>query len=266
MDRISIRKRPSGYPVMHQKWGKLLFIHWRVPFPTVRSLVPDSLSIDLHEGAAWIGVVPFTMWDVHPSLTPALPGLSAFHELNVRTYVHRDGVPGVYFLSLDASLPLAVWAARRFYHLPYYTARIQLRESAGEIDYHSRRVHKGALPAGFRARWQPTSPLPPTEPGSLEFFLTERYCLYTEHRGRLYRCRIHHPPWPLNDVRLDELDTDLLASHGIPEPDEPPLLHAVNAIAVDIWPLSPVEAFSRTRSMLRRITPDTGPEPGRRPI
>lgn len=266
MDRMSIKERPRGYPVMRQKWGKLLFMHWPCPIKTVRRLVPESLAIDTFNGSAWVGIVPFTMWGIRPALTPSLPGLSAFHELNVRTYVHRDGVPGIYFFSLDASLPVAVWAARRFYHLPYYSAEISLEESRGEIFYRSRRVHADAPDARFFARWLPGAELPPAHPASLEFFLTERYCLYTEYRQRLYRCRIHHPPWPLRQADLSEFDSNLLPSHGIPQPADPPILHYAEKIAVDIWPLVPVEAFSRTRRALKTLTPEKTPVPGRRPI
>jgi uncharacterized protein len=266
MDRISIRTRPRGFPVMRQKWGKLLFMHWPIPAARLRSRVPESLSIDTFDGEAWIGLVPFTMWDVRAVLTPSLPGLSAFHELNVRTYVHRDGIPGVYFFSLDASKPLAVWAARRFYHLPYFSAEISLLEDSGRITYRSRRNHENAPSAEFFARWRPGSPLPASEPESLTFFLTERYCLYTEHRGRLYRCRIHHQPWALQEAELEEFHSDLLPSHHLPQPQDPPLLHHAERLPVDIWPLKAVEAFAKTRKALKAIVPDTGPEPGRRPV
>ncbi len=265
MDRLRIRQRPRGYPLMRQHWGKLLFMHWPLPYRTLRARVPDSLEIDLYHGNAWVGLIPFTMWGVRPSFTPPIPGLSAFHELNVRTYVHRDGVPGVYFFSLDASLAPAVWAARRFYHLPYFAAEISLRDTAGEIAYRSRRTHKDAPAAEFLARWRPGRPLPETDPGSLAFFLTERYCLYTEHRGRLYRCRIHHPPWPLQSAELTEFHSDLLASHDLPEPENSPVLHYAANIGVDIWPLTPVEGLSRARQALDTITAKTVPSPGGNP-
>ena len=265
MDRTSIRNRPGGFPVMRQEWGKLLFMHWPVPLARLRPLVPESLAIDTCDGLAWIGLVPFTMWGIRPLLAPSLPGINAFHELNVRTYVHRDGIPGVYFFSLDASKPLAVWAARRFYHLPYYSADISLEEKAGWITYHSRRTHSDAPPAEFFARWRPGARLPPADTDSLTFFLTERYCLYTEYRARLYRCRIHHSPWPLQAAELDAFSSNLLPSHHLPEPDDPPLLHHAERLSVEIWPLKPVEAFSKTKQALKRFVPAPSPEPGRPP-
>ncbi len=262
MDRLAIRQRPRGYPIMRQHWGKLLFMHWPFPYKALRALVPDSLEIDLYHGAAWVGLIPFTMWGVRPSIAPGVPGLTAFHELNVRTYVHRDGVPGVYFFSLDASLPLAVWAGRRFYHLPYYTAEISLTEDSEGITYRSRRVHKGAPAAKFSARWRPGNPLSPAEPGTLSFFLTERYCLYTVNRDRLYRCRIHHPPWPLRNVELESFNSDLFSYQGIPEPTDPPVLHYAKELPVDVWPLTPVEALARARKAFKELAPKVRPEPG----
>ncbi len=266
MDRLSIMQRPRGYPVIRQHWDKLLFLHWPIPLRVIRPLVPASLEIDTWNGTAWIGLIPFTMWGVRTSFAPPLPGLSAFHELNVRTYVHRQDVPGVYFLSLDASLALAVRAARRFYHLPYYMAEMSLHETNGEISYHSRRIHKNAPPAEFFAKWRPGKPLPQAKPDSLAFFLTERYCFFTEHRQRLYRCRINHRSWSLHEARLTAFESTVLQSHKIPSPGTQPVLHHAGELSVDIWPLTPVEAFSRTKAALKRITPEVAPEPGRTPI
>src|SRR5215211_3176375 len=138
---------------MMQTWGKLLFLHWRVPAGLLRPLVPAGLEIDLFDGSAWIGMTPFTMWGIRPARLPALPLVSRSHELNVRTYVHRDGVPGVWFLSLDASNPLAVVGARLAFHLPYFQARMRLRQAGPAIGFQSRRLHPGAPPAAVEAAW-----------------------------------------------------------------------------------------------------------------
>ena len=121
-NRLAMRQRPAGTPLMHQQWGDLLFMHWPVPVAVLQPYLPPRLQLDTYDGMAWLAVVPFRMWDVHTRFTPPLPGARDFLELNVRTYVHLDGVPGVWFLSLDASNALAVWAARTFFHLPYLRA------------------------------------------------------------------------------------------------------------------------------------------------
>src|SRR4051794_5637104 len=128
IDRLSIRNRPPGHPVMYQTWGKLLFLHWPISPNRLRPLIPSRLEIDTFRGTAWIGITPFTMWDIRPAFFPAIPGISTSHELNVRTYVHLDGVPGVWFFSLDAGNALAVLGARLFFGLPYYDARMKLDE------------------------------------------------------------------------------------------------------------------------------------------
>ncbi len=236
IDRLSIRSRPPGWPMMYQSWGKLLFMHWEMPEELLRPLLPERLTLDTWEGRAWIGVVPFTMSGVRPILLPALPGLSDSHELNVRTYVHLDGVPGVWFFSLDASNAAAVRAARFLFHLPYFRARMRLLEDAGAIRFTSRRRHFGAPAAEFEASWIPGEALPETEPGSLDFFLTERYCLYAASRRNLYRARIHHPPWPLQRAELLAHSSTMLPSHGLPQPSEPPLLHYAESLQVAVWP------------------------------
>src|SRR5688572_25239533 len=137
VDRLAARHRPEGHPVMHQTWGKLLFMHWRIAENVLRPHVPDWLEIDTYGGSAWIAIVPFTMWDVRalPPYVPPVPGLSEMHELNVRTYVHYNGEPGVWFFSLDTNSRAAVLGARSVYHLPYYEAEIKLTERGDRIHY-----------------------------------------------------------------------------------------------------------------------------------
>ena len=244
MDRLALRQRPSGGPLMHQDWGDLLFMHWPVPADVMQALLPPRLQVDTFEGQAWVGIVPFRMWNVRSRVTPPVPGVREFLELNVRTYVQVDGVPGVWFFSLDATNALAVWAARTFFYLPYFRARLALtRPAPNVLRYAGHRVHNGAPDAHFAATWQLGRPLPPAEPGSLAFFLTERYCLYAvggqgPGRGeRLYRGRIAHQPWPLREAALLEFDSNLLAGHDLPTPTAAPVLHAGGPLHVDLWRL-----------------------------
>ncbi|MDX6695058.1 MAG: uncharacterized protein QOF02_2661 [Blastocatellia bacterium] len=241
-ERLALRERPKGLPIGQMNWGKLLFMHWPLKPEALRPLIPERLTIDTFEGAAWVGVVPFTMWGVRPTFTPPLPGLSRFHELNVRTYVHLDGVPGVWFHSLDAASPLAVRGARAFFHLPYFNARMSLEQESERIIYSSERTHRDAPPARFQATWNIGDALPTSAPGSLEFFLTERYCLYAARGEKIYRLRIFHPPWPLRRAELSSYDSTMLAAHGLSEPDDAPLLHYAEALRVQAWPLFKVKA------------------------
>jgi len=235
--RLAMRERPAGRPIMHQNWGKLLFMHWRIDERLLRPLIPAQLEIDTFDGSAWIGVVPFTMWGIRAAFLPPIPGTSAFHELNVRTYVHHGGVPSVWFLSLDAANRLAVWGARKFYHLPYFNAEMSLDQTGKTIRYSSVRRDRRGPPAELQASWSIGASLPETSAGTLEFFLTERYCLDAEHKGRLYRSRIHHQPWPLQNAELNSLSSTLIESHGLPTPADDPILHYAEKISVDIWPL-----------------------------
>ena len=237
INRLSMRTRPPGQPIMHQTWGKLLFLHWPVPARALRPLIPGRLEIDTCEGTAWISVTPFTMWDIRLAMMPALPYLSTSHEVNVRTYVHLGGVPGVWFLSLDAGNALAVLGARLGFHLPYFQARMALEEEGRRIHFRSDRIHWGTSKAAFEAIWSRGESCPEAEPGTLDFFLIERYCLYAARGDRLYRGRIHHRPWPLCEVDLENLSSSMIASHGLPTPTEEPLLHGQRApLHVSIWP------------------------------
>jgi len=241
VDRLAARHRPRGQPVMHQTWGKLLFMHWRIDENLLRPHVPYSLEIDTYGGSAWIAITPFTMWDVRalPPFVPPVPGLSSMHELNVRTYVHYNGVPGVWFFSLDANSSAAVLGARTMYHLPYHNAEIKLTERGNRIHY--RLDRQDDPPAAFDATWTIGDPLRQSQPGSKEFFLTERYILYTEHDDQLYRARIHHEPWPLQEAELIKWGSTMLEANNLVQPKNEPIVHYAEEIDVDIWFLENVE-------------------------
>jgi uncharacterized protein YqjF (DUF2071 family) len=229
-------------PLMHQTWRNLLFAHWPVPPALLRPYLPARLEVDTFEGQAWLGVVPFTMSGIQPLGLPAVPGLSQLHELNVRTYATLDGVPGVWFLSLDATNPLGVWAARTFFHLPYLHARISLTQAQGRLAAQAVRTHHGAAAATFRASWTPGAALPRAMPGTLAHFLTERYHLFTAGSDLasglagpdLWQGSLQHAPWQLRQADLHSWESTLLESHGLPTPLGAPLLYAADELRVSI--------------------------------
>jgi uncharacterized protein len=226
---------PPGPWVMAQSWHDLLFAHWPVDAAKLRALIPEKLAIDTFEGQAWLAVVPFRMSGVRLRWTPAAPWLSAFPELNVRTYVTRDGKPGVWFFSLDAGNSLAVAIARDWFHLPYFRARMRCSERDGWIEYTSERTHSRAPTAVLKGRYRPVSPSNISRPGSLEHFLTERYCLYSvDGRGRIIRGEIHHPPWPLQRAEA-KFDLNTMASSIELALEPPPLLHFAKRQDVLVW-------------------------------
>ena len=222
---------------MHQHWGSLLFLHWPVPAELLSPLIPEPLVVDTHDGLAWVGITPFTMWGVRPAFTPPLPFLSESHELNVRTYVHLDGVPGVWFFSLDANNAIAAFGAWVAFHLPYFKARMSLERRERNLYFASRRDHASATPAEFEAVWTVGERLGEAQPGSLEFFLIERYCLYCARGGKLYRVRILHSPWLLRAARLLSCRSTMIEAQGLPSPEGGPLLHQQGEpLKVRVWP------------------------------
>lgn len=225
----------SGPWVMRQIWNDLLFAHWPLAPAQLRPLVPPQLPLDLFDGQCWIGVVPFRMSGVRPRLIPPLPVLSRFPELNVRTYVTYGGKPGVYFFSLDAANLPAVWAARKFFHLPYLYAAMKSADRDGTIFYSSKRRH---MEAEFRASYRPIAAVRFADKGSLADWLTARYCLYTTHQNLVYRCEIHHLPWPLQAAQAEFERNTMTEASKIPRADVPPLLHFSKRLEVLVWPLS----------------------------
>ncbi len=251
IDRIGPTRRPAQPVAGYHKWWDLLFIHWRVPADVLRPLLPKRLTIDTFQGSAWVGLVPFRMTGVRPWWSPPLPGVSAFAETNVRTYVHFEGRdPGVWFFSLDAASSLAVKVARRRWMLNYYRARMRVEREGTRVRYHSRRLWPGPAGAGGNVEAEigplirPRSgELPPgsAEPGSLEHFLVERYILYAQGKdGRLYSGRVHHTPYPLREARLIKLEETLVAAAGIAIAHPPEHVLFSDGVSVEIFKLKGV--------------------------
>jgi len=230
---------PRGPWVMAQTWHDLLFAHWPVDEAQLRALIPSELELDTFDGRAWIGIVPFRMSGVRVRFTPALPWIGAFPELNLRTYVKFRGKSGVWFFALEAARKLAVDVARSWFHLPYFHARMSCTSSGEAIEYASKRIHRNAKGAEFIGKYAPIAPVERAPPGSLEHWLTERYCLFAaDRRGAIYRGDIHHAPWPLQRAQA-RIDTCTLArAHDIELPALTPHLLFARRLAVRIWPLT----------------------------
>jgi uncharacterized protein YqjF (DUF2071 family) len=233
---------PPGRWRMTQRWNDLLFAHWPIPIDKMAPLVPAGLEVDTFDGYAWVGVVPF--W-IDQSRTRAVgercitvPGAATFCELNLRTYVRSSatGLHGVYFFALDAASALAVIGARTLFHLPYFLASMhQQIDPDGTVEYSSKRLLTGHS-IRFKARYRGLGRLAgPSRPGTLEHFLTERYCLLTQHKGKVQVAHIHHLPWPLEPAEAEISLNELPAAHGIVLPDRPPVLHFARKLDVYIW-------------------------------
>jgi uncharacterized protein YqjF (DUF2071 family) len=234
---------PAGPWVHAQRWQGLLFAHWPLPPQTLRPLLPPGLTLDTFDGRAWLGVVPFYLSGLRLRGTPAVPGLSSFPEVNVRTYVRAGGKAGVFFLSLDAGNPFAA-AGGRALSLPYYFAAASIARRGGEgtVAYASRRLLPPAPgpgrpePAVFRATYRPSGPVALAERGTLDHWLTERYCLYSvDRRERLRRLEVHHAPWPLQPATAEIAANTLAAAHGIRLPPVAARLHYAHRLDVVGW-------------------------------
>lgn len=237
--REALRTAPAAPFVMHQRWQDLLFLHWHFAPEQIQSSLPAGLHVDTFAGQAWVAIVPFVMRGIRPRLLPPVPGISNFLELNLRTYAHDDrGRPGVWFYSLDCNQSLAVWTARTFFHLPYQRADMTLAsEAGGRRQYRSQR-RGDARVSEFTHRL--VGPPRQAVPGTLDFFLAERYLLFASTPRGLRLGRVHHAPYPLVDAQVETWDTRLFRLAGLPEPDRPPD-HVMGSPGVDVrvWPLTP---------------------------
>jgi hypothetical protein len=237
-------QRAIGY----QRWSDLLFVHWRLPAEVVAACVPRQLSVDTWDADAWVGLVLFQMSGVRPWWACPMPWLSSFPETNLRTYVRfRGGEPGVWFFSLEAGNPIAVWVARRLWSLNYFWAQMQIDRRGRSIRYASRRRGSDSTvgtciaaevetDTGASAAFRAAS-------GTLEHFLIERYLLYSCFgEGSLFEGRVRHTPYPLCNARLTHCDENLVAAAGLPAPTAPPC-HVIYSpgVSVEILPLRIME-------------------------
>jgi uncharacterized protein YqjF (DUF2071 family) len=258
LDRIAPALRPAEAAIGYQTWTDLLFVHWRIPAVEIAPLIPRQLTVDTFDGSAWVGLVAFRMSGVRPRWFPAVPGVSAFLETNVRTYVHHAGRdPGVWFFSLDANGSVAVPLGRWKWNLPYFRSAMQLVWSNSVVTYRSRRWWPGPFGAGYSISAEigdllnpaaTDAPLPrgKVRPGTLEHFLAERYLLYTtDAAGRVYRGQVHHAAYPLREARLTDCGETLLAPCGITAPAPPDHTLFSDGVSVEIFKLRPLPGAPR---------------------
>jgi len=219
---------------MYHEWNWISFLHWRYPAAVVDRLVPAGLQVETFDGSAWVGLTPFRMEGVRVPGAPALPWISRFPEINVRTYV-RDGRghSGIWFLSLDAARLPAVLAARASYGLPYFWSDMAVRRTDDRIEYRCRRLtpHTDA-----RCSVDVVLGVPLAEPerDELAHFLTARFRLFTRIAGKLVAAEAEHPDWPLHHAQVQQLKENLLRNAGLPTPAGDPLVHASPGVPVRV--------------------------------
>ena len=232
LDRIGPTRRPDLRNAGTQGWSELLFVHWSYPVEAVRPLVPSEIELDPWEGRMFVGLVPFRMQRIRPSWLPERLGLD-FLELNARTYVHYRGRPAVWFFSLEASSWLAVKAARAGWSLPYYYADMQSERSGNRFTYRSLRRSGDAA---FEARYEIGEELGPSEPGSLQHFLLERYLLLSKRRGSIWEGQVSHLPYPARSVNVEHIEQSILQAARLPAPVDPPAIaHYSPGVEVEVF-------------------------------
>jgi len=249
IDREGPTQRPAGPARGYQQWRSLLFMHWPVSIDIIRPLVPARLELDLLEGTAYVGVVPFVMQGVRPRRWAKRFAFD-FLETNVRTYVCHNDQPGVYFFSLDAASRLAVWAARRFWGLPYYHATMHIEQTGDEFHYRSRRHGSDVR---HEVRYRLGEMLGPSEPGTIEHFLLERYLLFLERRQTIYVGQVHHAPYPAQRAEVLEINDQLMSAAGLGQfHASPTFSHFAAGVDVEVFDLQRVNHFAATTGSHQR--------------
>jgi len=225
---------PDGEWVMTQKWNHLLYMHYPVSIHTIESYIPDGLELDTFNGEAWISIIPFQIKDMRLRNMPQLPYFHSFSELNVRTYVKRNGVPGIFFFSLDASKRFAVIAARMG-TLPYFYANITMKQQDESIHYTCRR--KNNSNKVFEGEYRPIGEAFYPDVDSLDHWLLERYYLYSYQNECLYFGGIHHKP-----LEVYHAEAAISKQHMSPFiVGGKPLVHYVTSKRVLFWLIKKVK-------------------------
>ncbi len=238
IDRIAPTHRPQGKAAGFQRWRELLFVHWAVPEAVVRPLVPPEMTLDLHDGVLYVGLVPFIMEGVRPWWAPEAVAFN-FLETNLRTYVHVNGEPGVFFFSLEAASWIAVQTARIGWKLPYHHATMERARQGDVVRYQT--VRKGQPKAQLKVEYRLGEMLGASTPGTLEHFLLERYLLFTRRGKEILRGQVYHTPYPAQRAELISLEEGLVQAAGMPAPEgPPPLVHFASGVDVEVFALAPV--------------------------
>tara|TARA_B100001559_G_scaffold309522_1_gene303840 strand:+ start:49 stop:768 length:720 start_codon:yes stop_codon:yes gene_type:complete len=233
IDRILPRQRPAEKIKGRQSWRNLAFLHWEVPVEELELLLPEGLQPDLFQGKAYVGLVPFEMKNIRPAWCPKALGFN-FLETNVRTYVLHRNEPGVFFFSLDASSLTAVKIARWMWHLPYFHSGMTFSNERTAYEYGLKRPDN----IQSKIKIEAGQPLSPGQPDSLEYFLLERYLLFTQLRGRILRGQVHHVPYPACQASLVDLEDQLLEVNGFTALNSSPdVVHFSTGVDVEIYSL-----------------------------
>ena len=239
--RVALQHRPDRMAVMSQRWEDLLFLHWEANADAIQETLPPGLTVDRYEGKAYLAIVPFKMSAIRPRGLPPVPYFSNFLECNVRTYVHdANGVPGVWFYSLDTDRWLAYWVARRFFRLPYAWSPMSY-QMTGNIQHYQ--VRRRSEQTQIEYAFQSESVTRVAAPGSLDLFFLERYALYSFHRHKdqLYRGRVYHKPYEVAEVANHTWDTKPFAWNQLPAPQGPPMHSCFSKqVVVEVFPLERV--------------------------
>jgi len=217
-------------------WHQSLLLHWPIAISELRHRVPQELEIDTCSGHAWVTIQHYRVRNLHPAIAPAIPWFSSFLQIDARTYVRQAGEPGIFFFSLDATNPVAVWLARTVLKLPAFRAAIHMRRQGQEFHLNATRTHHDAPRASLDCRWSPREPINATHQGELVSFISTRTRLFAQHEATLLTCSMRRATWSFRRAHIQSLENSFPASVGLPFPATPPIAHHADALGLEVWP------------------------------
>ncbi|KAB2334776.1 DUF2071 domain-containing protein [Cytobacillus depressus] len=232
---------PSKHWIMRQTWSNLFFTHWPIAPEILRPYIPQSLQIDTFNRYAWVGIILFVMEGIYPRGLNYKSILPSFPEINVRTYVQCDDKPGIYFLSIDVGDWASYTIAKRWFRLPYFSSHVSFQKEDQTFQFGSKRKGNSNSPITFNGKYIPLPKIFYPKKGTLDHWLTERYCLYSkDQRGNLYCGEIHHRPWPLQYAESEIHMNTLLSPFNIDLNEVKPISHYSKGVDSLIWNIKKV--------------------------
>jgi len=222
----------------YQQWNRVLFLHWKVEHKALRYFVPKDIEIDLFEGDPWVSLVAFTMERIRPRYLPPLPAISNVHEINIRTYVRREGKSGINFMSLEGGTRISCSLARLLTGIPYRYSAIKRTNGL----YLSKNPHFSDT---LQLRYKPGKPI--IQKDALDIWLTERYALFQDIEGSLNEFEIHHPEWPLQTVHVDHINIDYPAFGDLIN-NQPDRVHYSEGVPALAWSRKKVKELSEKKT------------------
>ncbi len=218
---------PEGPWKYYQEWHDTFLIHWTINPMVLQAFIPSALNVDTFNGQAWVSLVAFSVKKMRLRNLPAFPLISNFHQINLRTYVTHNGIPGIYFITIEASKFLSIILARNFTGQPYTRTFIKKKQKSGFTGRNKLQNHELRFQYLIKERIY--------EKNEIDLWLTERYTSFHIADNKIVRTDIHHKEWPLHRVIIKLMNVNYPVLRLLPDILNANLVHYSPLLKTVTW-------------------------------